>query len=371
MLDKQIEKAIIPITKMYAEIENDLLELIINDLLIGGEFTNSDIWRIQKLNDMGLFNNKVIEYISKRTNISKKALKTLLEDINVDVYNNSGIEQAFKDGKLEINPKIIENNLVIQAIINNHYDDLSNTFIQLNRRIVESTKRAYLQTIEKCALSVATGDKSYSEVIRSAIIELSNKGIDTLDYTNDGKVRHYDISSTARREILTSVRQLSGDLNNYLIEETKCEYVKISEHLDCREEHLDWQGMILPKETWKQTTDYGSITGIYGINCRHYAEPYFEDARGSELKKYSAIECEDKYMLVQQQRYIERNIRAWKRKEKYFKEASELVTDEEIKENMLIDKRKSHTKLLEWNNRLIKYCKDNNLQIDYSRLYIG
>ena len=66
---------------MYEKIENDLLELIASHFSIYEEFLNSDHWRIKKLEEMGLFNQEIINYLASTTNSTqnkiKKALKLL------------------------------------------------------------------------------------------------------------------------------------------------------------------------------------------------------------------------------------------------------------------------------------------------------
>ena len=70
--EEKINKAIEPLVKMYEEIENDLLIKIAQNFKINEEFLNSDYWRIKKLEEMGLFNEEVIKYISKYTKKTKK-----------------------------------------------------------------------------------------------------------------------------------------------------------------------------------------------------------------------------------------------------------------------------------------------------------
>ena len=68
MLDEKIEKAIKPLTEMYENIENDLLIEIAKHFIISQEFENSDAYRIQKLMEMGSFNEDVINYLARYTN---------------------------------------------------------------------------------------------------------------------------------------------------------------------------------------------------------------------------------------------------------------------------------------------------------------
>ena len=230
----------------------------------------------------------------------------------------------------------------------------------------------------------STGVKSYGETIRESLNELANKGIKTLDYiskSEDGttSIRSYDIEGTVRREILTATRQLSGNLNHELIELTESEYVKFSEHLDCRPTHYDWQGTIARKEDWKDIADYGDVAGIYGINCRHYVEPYFQDVElgdtitikdkdgnkkeykvSNKLKEYSKDDTNDSYSISQKQRYLERGIRSWKRRREMSKANGDI--------DML---KKSKSKVKEWSDKLDRFTDENDLRRDFTREYVS
>lgn len=365
-IDEKIEKAIKPIVKMYSELETELLIRIAENFKVNDEFINSDYWRIQKLNEMGAFNSEVIDFIAKYTNRSINEIKKALQSVFKDTLDLDTLRSAYKNNKIAINPTELLNSPVMMSIMNNSYSETSNRFIQMSKLIENATRQAYLNIVEKEYLATSTGIKSYGESIRESLNELANKGIDTLDYfyEKDGLryVRHYSIESAVRREILTGARQLSGNLNVELIEETKCEYVKFSEHLDCRPTHFDWQGTIVETKNkkWKEISDYGSITGIYGINCRHYVEPYFGDNKGDEEKKLTKEECDEAYEISQNQRYLERGLRAWKRR----KEMSKASGDTEMY-------NKSKNKVKEWSNRLDSFTKDNDRRRDYTREYVS
>lgn len=359
MLDKEIEKAVEPLAKMYSEVETELLKKIVEHLLTEGEFQNSDYWRIQKLKEMGAFNKEVVDYLAKISKKTPPMIKKLLKDINITTNDYSGLRAVFEEGIITVNPTDLLEDPIIQLLINNHYNEMNNTFIEMSDKIAEATRRTYLSIVEKSALEMSMGAKSYDEVIQEAITELSNNGITTLDYTTDGKIRHYDISGTVRREVLTQARQLSGEISVSYIDELKPPYVKLSEHLDCRESHLPWQGTIVPTEEWKEITDYGSITGIYGINCRHYVECYWGDKRGSEEKKLGIEECEEAYALSQKQRYLERGLRKWKREMELQKVAEDAKAYKHAKE-----------KVVQWGTRLDNFSDDFGYQRDYTREYI-
>lgn len=383
-IDKKIEQAIEPIVKMYSELETELMVLLAKHFKINEEFINSDFLRIQKLDEMGAFNKEVIDYISRYTKRSPSKIKKALKDVYNANIDFDTLRSAYDNGKILINPTEILNDTTLVGIMRYAYNVETKRFIEISKLIESSVRKTYLDIVEKSYLATSTGVKSYGETIRESLNELANKGIKTLNYISKGEdgttsIRSYDIEGTVRREILTATRQLSGNLNHELIELTESEYIKFSEHLDCRPTHYDWQGTIARKEDWKDIADYGDVAGIYGINCRHYVEPYFQDVDlddtitikdkdgnkkeykvSNKLKEYSKDDTNDSYSISQKQRYLERGIRSWKRR----REMSKASEDAEML-------KKSKSKVKEWSDRLDKFTDEHDRRRDFTREYVS
>ena len=359
------EKAIERLVKMYNEIENDLLLEIASHFSINEEFLNSDYWRMTKLEEMGLFNRNIIRYIAKKTKKTNKEILKALNKIGIDTINIEKYNKLYSNGTIKVEPSILKNNYTIQNIINKTYNELSNEFIELSNKIEQGARKAYLNIVESAYLKTSMGTHSYQQAIRQSIDELSNKGIETLTYvlTDENNlpkgIRNYTVEGAARREILTSTRKLSNAINLEVANQLDCEYLYLSEHLRCRPTHFDWQGTIIKREDLVKVTHYGDVAGLGGPNCSHYVEPYFGDARGNDLKKFSKDECEKAYNLSQYQRYLERGIRKWKRKEEMFKASDDNVAY-----------IKSHNKRLEWQKRIQDFTNENKLKRDFTREYV-
>lgn len=365
-MDKKIEKAISKLLQMYEKIENDLLIEIASHFSINDEFLNSDYWRIKKLEEMGLFNQDIIKYLSKATKKTPQEVKQALNQIGIDTINLNNLNKLFEDEVLKINPNTLVNNYTVNSIINSSYDELNNRIIQMSSKIEKGAREAYLNIVESVYLKTSMGTHSYQEAIKEAINDLSNKGIKTLSYRtmdeggNIVGIRNYDIEGAVRREVLTASRQLNNDIAMETANELDCKYLYLSEHLECRPTHFDWQGTIIKRDELIDITHYGEVDGLGGINCRHYFEPYFGDARGSELKEYSKEQCKSAYDNSQHQRYLERGIRKWKRKAEMFKSAED---------NDAYDKCRG--KVREWQSRISDFVSDNNIERDVNREYVS
>lgn len=358
-LDETIEKRVAKVVEIYSNIETDILKILASHFKENQEFLNSDYYRIEKMQELGIFNEEVVKYIAKYSKRSQKEVEEALKNVGFDTINYNKLNRLNKDGKIVLKAKDIKNNKVLNAITDLALSDTSDSFMEITGRIVNASNEAYVNVVEKSALEVATGNKSYNEAIREALNELSNQGIQTMQYiTSNGQIRNYTIEGTARREILGASRNLNAKLSMELVDELQPEYVYISEHLDCRPTHFDWQGTLVKREELVETTGYGKVDGLCGINCRHYFEPFYGDPNEVE-KKYTQDECNKAYRQIQKQRYYERGVRAWQRKLAIAK------GQENKKETKMAD-----YKLAFWRRRLNNYCEDNDLRRDYSREYL-
>jgi len=357
MNDEAIKKLIM----IYSELETKLLDEIVSHFNINEEFINSDYWRIEKISELGLMNENIVKYIAEVTNRTSKEIKIALQKIAKENLNMNRLNEAYKGGFLEINPIILIQNQVIENLINFSYNELTNRFLEISNKIENATREAYLDIVEKAYIQTTNGF-TYKDAIRNALLDLGDKGISTLTYKtidengNIKGIRHYDVEGTVRREIITASHNLTNEINRSIAEELDVEYLYLSEHIKCRPEHFSWQGTIIKREELVKVTRYGEVDGLGGPNCKHYPTPYFGDARGKDLKQISLEDATEQYNLSQQQRYLERGIRKWKRKERIFKNAD----DKEYY-------KKCRNKVKEWQLRNKAFTEKNNFKRDFSR----
>ncbi|HOB36733.1 MAG TPA: hypothetical protein PKJ02_04550 [Candidatus Avimonas sp.] len=147
-----------------------------------------------------------------------------------------------------------------------------------------------------------------------------------------------------RRAVVTGVNATALKLQETLMDEMGCDLVETSAHAGARPSHAVWQGKIFGRSgthpkypSLVEGTGYGTGEGLGGWNCRHSIMPFFEGQERtytqSELDKMNAPKYEhngeklSEYEATQKQRYIERQIRRWKREYKAM-EAAGLPTNE-------------------------------------------
>ena len=217
-------------------------------------------------------------------------------------------------------------------------------------------------------LQVSTGAFDVNTAIQNAIKQLAASGLWAVDYPTG----HHDTLEVAvRRAILTGANQTALKIQDEYADQLGCDLVETTAHAGARPTHAVWQGRIFSRSgkstkypDFRSSTGYGTGAGLGGWNCRHSYGPYVEGAprvwTEAELKKleeksvlYNGKEMTE-YEASQQQRYIERQIRKWKRENAMLEEAG-LSTEE------------STSKIREWQSRQREFIRQTGFQRQYER----
>ena len=177
-------------------------------------------------------------------------------------------------------------------------------------------------------MQIVTGSRDYQTAIKCAVKLLSQKGIASIVYPN-GHVDYLDVA--ARRAVLTGVNQTVAEVQIANIQQMGTDLVETTAHPGARADHAVWQGRIFSISgthkkypDFRQSTGYGTGPGLCGWNCRHNFFPYFEGLSDTAYTADKLREYNNKTVMfngkkmnlfdaTQQQRYVERQIRRWKR----------------------------------------------------------
>lgn len=226
------------------------------------------------------------------------------------------------------------------------------TMAILKNKIVNNSMNLYRMSYDR----LKTLDLSTAEAISSFGAELNrlaNKGITLLEKTGN-----YAIESVVRRDIITAVNIATSKVSEANFDRMDTNLVEVSSHLGARPSHSEWQGKRFwwkkPVEGYDEfvsSTDYGSITGLKGINCYHDFYPVYEDMKGSAFKKINKKKNDEEYKKLQHQRLLERQIRKDKQAVAIFKSAG-------LQEPAKVAQRKLTAKI----NELKIFTQRNNLK---------
>lgn len=182
---------------------------------------------------------------------------------------------------------------------------------------------AYQREMDLALLKVATGTFSYDQAVNDCVHRLAQSGLRSIDYANG---RSYQIDTAARMSVRTGLSQLSGKIMEANLKQTGQDLVITSQHMGSRPEHAVWQNKVFSYSgknkkypDFFKGTGYGTAAGLKGVNCTHDFYPFWEGASviPEDIKEPNPVRINGKeydyYQVSQQQRKMERDIRATKR----------------------------------------------------------
>ena len=371
MTKLEFEKLIKPLVEIIDDIEIELIYNILERIDNYKEVKGTLKWYNDKLNEL-----KLLEKDSQNTfKERKKRIRDVIEEIakvcGTKVDNFDKLEDYYNQGLLNVNPINLYNSVSINNLINEAVKDGNDIMNLIQTKALEATKKEYMNILNKSYVETASGAYTYTESIRNAIDKMSENGIAVIHYKNGVNL---SIESVVRRDIVTRMNKLVGDVEIQQAKELGTNLVYVDQHLGARvrtpymkndyEAHCEWQGKKYMIEgsnekydNLYEKTGYGEMLGLKGINCYHNMKPTFEWEKIPD--RIDEIENKKEYELLQQQRAFERKMRKLKRKRESYK----ATNDEQLD--------KVSQKYKQESEKFNKWLKENNLTRDYEREYIA
>ena len=202
-----------PIFGLFQELEDEILSDISRRIAKTGKITDTAQWQIERLNAIGVTDEKIKKAISATDKQAQKEIEKMLNeaaqtsfDAEAAIYHaaNKNIRKLADYNELE---------MLIESIIKQTQGELNNLtrtmgFVeQVNGKShAVSLTTAYQKQLDLAQLSVSTGTLDYNTAIRTAVKRLADSGIRFIDYES-GWTNHLDVA--ARRAVMTGVNQLS------------------------------------------------------------------------------------------------------------------------------------------------------------------
>lgn len=302
--------------KIYSELELEIIQEIAERIANVGYANTVVLNDILIAQEMGLMYQDIITLVAKYNETSVSQIQNIFDTAGAQtlkfddkVYKEAGLSPL----PLKQSPSMIQ---LLSATALKTHNNLSN----LVMTTANTSQTEFYNAMNKAYMEVSTGVKSYSQSILDTVKELSDKGA----YITYPSGQHRSIESAVRMNILTSVNQTCGKLQEIRADEMGWDLMEITAHSGARPEHAEWQGKIVSRSGRKGylTLDdigYGEVTGFKGVNCRHDWYPYY---KGS-IRTYSNQELQElknekvtyqekqisKYEATQIQRKMERTIR--------------------------------------------------------------
>lgn len=200
-----------------------------------------------------------------------------------------------------------------------------------NVALSQSLQETWYKVSAEAVTAVNQGLKPREKVLADGVVKLMDAGINVIPYHKDGKptvTNHVDVAM--RRHITTQVSQAGGRMALEAMDLYNHDLVITDAHYGARESHAYWQGLPCCRSGQKtidgvtypdmvSLTEYGSVTGLKGANCRHMIFPYFPsitklpDREFKEQQEKFGMTSDEYYAATQRQRELERRVRKTKR----------------------------------------------------------
>lgn len=381
--------------ELYRQLEDFILKDITRRLLSAGEMTATADRLIWKLQQMGESQAAIEKKLQTLTGLTIKELRSLLQDAVLTSWEDDRATLGQLGVELS-NP--LENSAVIR-VMDAEYKKSLGELQRLTRTTMNQSQNDLINLLNEVEMRTASGVQSYSAAACDVLDRYAGQGI----YVNYPTGAKLTLEAAVRLNVVTSMNQTAAQVTNQYIVEGGCEYVLVSAHMGARvaqkgqptlSSHADWQGKVYrirgsepgyPNLLESTGYDIDPITGqgkvddplgLHGYNCRHSHKPWDKRLRNPYVDengnlKIDSEENRKRYELQQKQRYMERSIRATKRK---LIEKQEQINNP--REDMDIDKLKKDYdrmayQLTQKNKTYNDFCKANDLQPQYYRIKVA
>ncbi|WP_286669401.1 phage minor capsid protein [Thomasclavelia cocleata] len=336
--------------EMYYNLETEVIKDIAERIKLNNyNMTSTAEYQKAVLQSLGKSQSQIIDEISKTLNISKRKVKDIIAKSSYRAVetDNEIFELAFKEGKI---PSFNYSKESLKAIINSGIKALNTELGNICKTTAKSCQNAFIQASNEAYLAIQSGAFSYDQAITNVVKKLSRQGLGVIEYRSGARRR---LDGAIRNAVRTAINQTACKCQDKNFFDMGGNLVEVTSHAGARPAHAEWQGQIYwRKEKYKnyrnfeQTTGYGTGDGLGGWNCRHSFYPYFEGLSTPSFKKYNLKENEEFYNLTQEQRYNERMIREWDRRNQICKSAG-------------VDNSKESAKIREWKKRQTDFLKEH------------
>lgn len=357
------------VVRIMAEAEQSIINDMARRIARLGDVTAAANWQLMRLEAIGAEQEHIIRELSRALRMTEQQL--------IDLFDEAATRTLASDNAIYrargYNPVPLAENGYLQQIIAAGLTKTSGEFFNLTRTTANTATRQFERALDLAHMQMVTGGMDYRTAIKNAIRDLTRQGIESIRYPT-GWVDYLDVAT--RRAVLTGVNQTAAEVQLANIEMMGTDLVETTAHPAARPSHSIWQGKIFslsgnhPKyPDFRKVTGYGTGPGLCGWNCRHSFFPYFEGLSGpaystEKLREYNnrTVQYDGKtmslYDATQKQRYIERQIRRWKREANAMDAAG-------------LDSASAKRKVREWQARQQDFIGQTGLRRDYFRERAG
>lgn len=242
--------------ELFRGLEITLLEEICSRLKLADQLNEVTVQDIRALRSHGIDLKDIERAIRETTGISQDKLNKLLDDV---VARNQAYYTELVDIAAVTKPEALVSERDIEAIRQQTQDAFTNLtqsmgFLVDNGRTMLEPAKAYQWALDSAEMQIQSGAINYNQAITTAVKQLADSGIKTVDYES-GHIDQIDVA--ARRAVMAGVNQLNQKYREQSMDYLETDLVETSAHMGARnidgpngwENHEAWQGKVY---RWKK-----------------------------------------------------------------------------------------------------------------------
>ena len=345
MTREQYDELSAPLVRVLLDMEDDILREIAAQLSRDGGISDTSKWRIRQLARAGRFDKRAAAIIAGYSEVeggqAMDAVLTAAEteigylDNAVQAANAARLSEYFSDipaeesalgaAKAFQRQAASDLNLVNTVMGYKAKAAYVNAVNAIYRDTAESRQGA-LDIMGKGAAKTVSGQMSLQEATRKTIRELAQKGIPAFV---DKRGREWSPEAYVMMDMRSTLGNTARAAQDARCDQYGINLIEVSSHMGARPLCATYQGRIFSRDgsrgvttdgaggkiyyTPLLETSYGQPAGLFGINCGHVQYPFVPGINFQRYFPYPKEENDRRYMQFQQQRAMERGIRAAKR----------------------------------------------------------
>ena len=347
MTQGEIEKLTVKVSNIFSELEVRIMTDIVRRIKENGFASASVDWQISRLQQLGMAEEDIRGWIQSALQATDAEMDRIFSDEVYKQYYEQG--HFFKLAGMKQIP--LEENFVLQQLIEATKKQLQGEYQNLTGsmgfairnpatgRIQSSPLMEYYRsTMDQAVIVIKSGAFDYNTVIKRTVNQMTASGLRYIEYDSGHRDR---IDVAARRAILTGFRQVQSQIMEQVAEQLGTDTFEVSYHVGARPTHQPWQGKVWTRQELVSVCGLGEVTGLKGINCSHDYKPFppgsartYTDEQLQKMldaentpREYNGKQYTT-YEALQQQRKMERGMRAQREKIKLLQEGG--ADDQEI-----------------------------------------
>jgi len=326
----------------YEKLSQDLTKMIIKKLKENGditEFNKAQIKTISRIGGKEVF-NATLKEIRGLNSKQKKDLIQLFNELTKDEYK--GYKSQFEDKNIDY--KVSQSQI---QLVNTAINRTNKTLKNITKSVAFENKKAFTQSLDDLYFKVTSGGYAYDKAFKETVNDLSSKGV-----VLESKGKTYSLENVVKMNLNTALTQTANEISKGIGKQIGANGVRIFHSSKCRPTHEPIDDVYM---SLKEFEKYEYLT--YEPNCCHvvnyiYDERFEDKATFYPEDRLSAAEINRLYAIMQKQNYYARQVREKK---------------DTIASGDTSAKAKSQLRNAQLKYR--SYCKENNLEVDYSKTW--